>query len=76
MLSNLALLYQLLANRVSNEKCDLQSLKSITESRQKPIPPPLPLPSHVTGKAMGSPGGVMSPRRAVLKRQVDDGMDR
>ena len=51
----------------------------VLQGKLKPIPPPLPLPPHVKGSAPGevlpSPGA-LSPRKAILKRSVDDGMER
>ena len=53
----------------------VQSSVSKAEGKQKPIPPPLPIPSRVHSLGNPSPSG-MSPRKAFLKRNVDDGMER
>ncbi|XP_023931096.1 protein capicua homolog [Lingula anatina] len=45
------------------------------KTKHKPIPPPIPLPPHVSS-AVASPSSTSSPRRRFFKREVDDGMDR
>ena len=58
-----------------NPSIRIQPVCLYFQGKLKPIPPPLPLPSHVKGEVMPSPSA-MSPRKAILKRSVDDGMER
>lgn len=42
-------------------------------TKQKFIPPPIPVPSHVMQSTLTSPS-LNSPRRSIFKRSIDDGM--
>jgi hypothetical protein len=44
--------------------------------KNKPIPPPLPLPAHVTGKVTQSPAAASPRKTPLFKKAIDNNTER